>query len=135
MLRISVAIACMASLAAAQGEELTPPRVIESTDPVYPTSEEASGLTPSVTLHVTLGSDGHLVNAEIDHGAGEPWDQAAIEAVQHWRFEPARRGDQPIASRIRVELRFHLPHFDIAPEQQQEPEPPVPAPVPAPVPD
>jgi len=34
-------------------------------------------------------------------------DASAVEAVQQWRFEPARRDVKPVAVRVTVEIRFH----------------------------
>jgi len=34
-------------------------------------------------------------------------DQSAIDAVQEWRFDPARKDDKPVAVKIAVEIRFH----------------------------
>jgi TonB family protein len=34
-------------------------------------------------------------------------DQSAVEAVQQWQFEAARKGGEAVAVRITVEIRFH----------------------------
>jgi TonB family protein len=34
-------------------------------------------------------------------------DQNALDAVREWRFEPARKGDKPVAVRLTIEIRFH----------------------------
>jgi TonB family protein len=34
-------------------------------------------------------------------------DQSAVEAVKQWHFDPAKKGDQPVAVKITVEIRFH----------------------------
>ena len=34
-------------------------------------------------------------------------DQSAVDAVQKWRFEPARKDGQPVAVKVSVEIRFH----------------------------
>jgi TonB family protein len=38
------------------------------------------------------------------------FDQAAIDAVKHWKFAPATKGDKPVAAQIAVEMAFHLSH-------------------------
>jgi len=35
-------------------------------------------------------------------------DEAAQRAVKAWVFKPARRGDQPVAARVQVPVRFAL---------------------------
>lgn len=109
------------SLASAQSqapaEPLVAPRVIEAPDPDYPEEELGSGHTPVVLLHVTLDATGAVQEAHVDHTAGEAFDREALEVVTRWRFEPARRGGRAVASRVRVEVRFAIPEFDLAPEE------------------
>ena len=33
-------------------------------------------------------------------------DRNAVAAVQQWRFEPARKGNDPVAVRMSIEIRF-----------------------------
>jgi periplasmic protein TonB len=35
-------------------------------------------------------------------------DRSALSAVRRWRFEPARRGAQPIETWVQVPVRFEL---------------------------
>ncbi|MGZ8200307.1 MAG: energy transducer TonB family protein, partial [Methylosarcina sp.] len=35
-------------------------------------------------------------------------DESAMEAVKKWRFIPARRGDNPVASSVVVPILFSL---------------------------
>jgi outer membrane biosynthesis protein TonB len=34
-------------------------------------------------------------------------DQACIEAVKQWKFEPAKKQDKPVAVKVAAEIRFH----------------------------
>jgi iron complex outermembrane receptor protein len=107
-------------------EVLTPPSVVETVDPTYPPEEVASNRHPTVVMHVTIDPDGRVHDAHVDESAGEHFDREALAAVRRWRFEPARRGDRPIAARVRVEVRF-APDFDVPqvenPPAHEHPEP------------
>jgi protein TonB len=35
-------------------------------------------------------------------------DEAAREAVQHWRFVPAKRGEQPLSAWVLIPISFGL---------------------------
>lgn len=35
-------------------------------------------------------------------------DDAAVEAVNHWHFVPAKRGGQPVDSWVNVPINFNL---------------------------
>ncbi len=90
---------------------LQPPRVLESPPPLYPVAHLEHGEHPTVVLKITVLADGSSADLSIEHTAGEDFDRAALEAVQRWRFEPAMRGTQPIASRIAVAVHFELPEL------------------------
>jgi protein TonB len=54
-------------------------------------------------------ANGTVGDVQVEHSAGHPdLDQAAAEAITKWRFEPARRGNQPIAVWLRMPVRFVL---------------------------
>lgn len=90
---------------------LVPPRVLSSVPPVYPSAHLSHNEHPTVVLKVTVLADGSVADVIVEHTAGEDFDRAAIEALHAWRFEPARRGDQPIASRIGIAVHFDLPEL------------------------
>ena len=58
----------------------------------------------SIELLVTVSADGAVGDIEVVGSAGPELDEAAMSAVRQWRFEPARRGEQAVASRIRVSV-------------------------------
>jgi iron complex outermembrane recepter protein len=94
---------------------VTPPEVASRVDAIYPAEALAARQEGSVVLFVSIGKDGNVTAATVAESAGEPFDQAALAAVKQWRFLPARRGDEPVASRIRVPFTFALPPPEAAP--------------------
>jgi iron complex outermembrane recepter protein len=92
-------------------DALQPPRVLESPPPIYPSAHLMHGEHPTVVLKLTILADGSAGDLNVEHTAGPDFDGAAIEAVKRWRFEPARRGALPIASRIGVAVHFELPEL------------------------
>jgi TonB family protein len=96
--------------------------VIQRVDAVYPPQALAARQEGVATLLVTVQEDGSVGDVQVAESAGELFDQAAINAVRQWRFTPARRGDTPIVSRIRIPFRFQLPA--VAPAPPPAPIPP-----------
>jgi periplasmic protein TonB len=53
--------------------------------------------------------NGRVGEVQIESSAGHPdLDQAAADAIKKWRFEPARRGNQPLAVWLRMPVKFVL---------------------------
>ncbi|MFT3925833.1 MAG: TonB family protein [Myxococcales bacterium] len=103
---------------------LTPPRVVRSVPPVYPVSHLTHGEHPTVVLKATILADASVADVTVEHSAGEDFDQAAIEAVRQWTFEPASREGVAIASRVGVAVHFELPElgtFDVVSVTAAEP--------------
>ena len=79
--------------------------------PVYPPSARRNGEEGRVLLRVLVSATGQADRVDIQHGSGFPrLDEAAREAVANWRFTPARRGAQAIASTVIVPITFRLGH-------------------------
>ena len=50
-------------------------------------------------LHVFVAADGQASKVDIRESSGfERLDRAARDAVQRWRFVPARQGDKAVAA-------------------------------------
>lgn len=88
---------------------VTPPRVLDSVDAVFPEDAPTEVREATVELFVTVQSDGTVGDVAVASSAGSNFDKAAILAVKQWRFEPARREGTAIDSRIRIPFRFVVP--------------------------
>lgn len=77
--------------------------------PQYPESAQKKGVQGTTVLKVLVLLDGSVGKVLVDKSAGHPdLDQAAAEAAQRWRFEPARRGKEPIAIWVLIPVKFEL---------------------------
>lgn len=77
--------------------------------PKYPESARRQGITGTSLLLFEVLANGTVGAVQVERSAGHPdMDQAALEAVKKWRFEPARRGNQPVAVWLRMPVRFVL---------------------------
>ncbi len=86
---------------------IVPPRVTHQVNPVYREDEEAFRITGSVIVGLVVSSKGEPKDVHVVRGLDKAVDQSAVEAVQQWRFEAAKKDGQPVAVRITVEIRFH----------------------------
>ena len=77
--------------------------------PRYPESARRQGITGTTLLLFEVLANGRVGEVRIEHSAGHSdLDEAAAEAIKKWRFEPARRGNQPVAVWLRMPVRFVL---------------------------
>lgn len=100
---ISTARAAPPPASAERPPKITPPVATSDTNVPYP--EGASG-DAIVLLVLEIDAGGRVTSAVVTDGA-EPFAAKARAAVLGWTFSPARRGEQPIASRIRARVEFH----------------------------
>jgi len=81
----------------------------ENPPPAYPGLARRRGYEGVVLLDVLVSEEGHVGELRVARSSGYSLlDRAAVEAVEAWRFEPGRRGDRPVAMRVRVPVRFRL---------------------------
>lgn len=77
--------------------------------PAYPASARRRGIEGTVRLAVDISASGRVENVRIRLSSGNAdLDRAALEAVQRWRFRPARAAGRKIASRAVIPIVFQL---------------------------
>jgi periplasmic protein TonB len=77
--------------------------------PRYPESARRQGIEGTTLLKIYVSDKGRVEDVLIERSAGhQDLDFAAAEAVKRWRFEPARRANQPVAVWVMLPVRFEL---------------------------
>lgn len=83
------------------------PDYLHRPNPVYPAVSKRLREAGTVLLRVSLDAKGEVRDIDIQTtSAYQRLDQAAMEAVRQWRFVPATRGQQAIASTVLVPIEF-----------------------------
>jgi TonB family protein len=108
---------------------LSPPKLVQAAQPVYPPAQLQSGTSAVVALVLTLDETGQVTDVSVATSAGDDFDQAAITAAKQLKFEPATRDGNPVASKIPFRFQFE-PQPSSAPVNVPAPDSP-PAPEPA----
>ncbi|HHT9136583.1 MAG TPA: energy transducer TonB [Candidatus Wunengus sp. YC60] len=89
------------------------PGYFQNQPPKYPQLAKQMHQEGLVTLMVELDQKGMPVKVEVEQSSGyQLLDQAALEAVRHWRFQPERIGNIPFESKVTIPIRFHLEESD-----------------------
>jgi protein TonB len=77
--------------------------------PEYPRMSRRAKEQGRVMLRVTVSAKGEAENVELEKSSGySRLDEAAIQAVKKWTFEPARRSNQVIRGIAMVPVSFSL---------------------------
>ena len=86
--------------------DITPPVRLFAPVPRYPPSAWVAALQGDVKARATIDKDGRVAAVEILEGLSPELDAATVEALESWRFRPARRGGSPIAVDHILTFRF-----------------------------
>ncbi len=82
---------------------------LKNPPPGYPRISRRNGEQGTVIVRVLISTQGAPEKAEVRTSSGfARLDQAALEAVQRWRFLPGRRNGTPEAMWFNIPVRFIL---------------------------
>jgi protein TonB len=77
--------------------------------PKYPSIASSRGWEGTVYLMVKVSVEGISEEVTVHRSSGyESLDESAIEAVEKWKFIPAKRGETPVTSSVIVPINFIL---------------------------
>jgi TonB family protein len=96
------------SAAALAARGITPPKKISGATPQYSEAARKEQVQGSVLLSALVGEDGTVQDVKLETSLHPDLDQAAMDAVRSWRFEPAMKDGAPIPLNIHIGLSFHL---------------------------
>lgn len=85
------------------------PMAGQTPPPAYPSAALRRGDAGTVMVRVEVGADGVPTDVSVEARSGSrDLDRAALDAVRRWRFNPAQRDGQPVASSVVVPIDFNL---------------------------
>jgi TonB family protein len=87
---------------------VTPPTLTHFEHAAYPKEGLALGIEASVVLVLDIDAAGRVTKAVPAEPQGHGFDEAAVDAALKFQFEPAKRGGNAVASRIRYRYSFTL---------------------------
>lgn len=94
-------------------EKIKPPKFgvsyLNNPVPSYPRFSRRKGEEGRVLLKVLVTAKGGPGQVEVENSSGyKRLDEAAINAVQNWRFIPARKGAEALSAYVLVPVKFSL---------------------------
>ncbi len=89
------------------GGRVQSPRLLTSVQPVYPPMARRQGLEGDVTIEATIDATGKVSGMKVVSGS-VALQQAEMDAMSMWKYEPAKLNGQPVSMQTRVTIRFKL---------------------------
>ena len=89
------------------GDGIDRPRKIKDVKPVYPQSAMRAQIAGNILIEATIGADGKVHDARVVKSIAL-LDQAALDAVRQWEFEPSRRNGVAVAVTMVIIVTFAL---------------------------
>ena len=90
------------------GGNIRAPTRTQFVEPVYPQTARAAGVQGVVILELVIGADGAVSNARVLRSI-PLLDQAALDAVRQWRYEPTLLNGVPTPVIMTATVNFSLP--------------------------
>ncbi|HEV2488402.1 MAG TPA: TonB family protein [Candidatus Acidoferrales bacterium] len=90
-----------------QGGDVQPPKLISSVPPVYPALAKQNNVEGDVKIQAEIGISGNVTSMKVLTGP-VLLRSAAMDALRHWRYAPAKLDGKPISTEYVVIIRFRL---------------------------
>jgi TonB family protein len=87
------------------GSSLRQPRPLVQVDPEVPAAARQAGIQGVVILEVAIDAEGRVTDAKVLRSI-PMLDQAALDAVRQWRYEPTLLNGKPVPVVITVAMPF-----------------------------
>ena len=89
------------------GTDIKPPRKTKDVKPIYPAVALPTRAQGAVLIEAVVGPDGKVRNAKVVHSV-PLLDQAALDAVSQWEYEPSMLNGVAVSVIMTVVVRFAL---------------------------
>jgi protein TonB len=87
---------------------MTKPEVIHRVEPRYSEQARRAGVQGMVIVEAVIDEQGNVTNVRLVRGLPMALDQAAMQAVQQWRFKPALLNGRPVKVFYTLTVNFTI---------------------------
>jgi TonB family protein len=86
--------------------------IVKRVAPEYPAIARENNEYGTVVVGILVGNDGSVKSSAVMQSAGPRLDQAALDVVKKWQFQPYECGGHPVEALSDVSIQFNAPHSD-----------------------
>ena len=90
------------------GGKIKPPVKIKDVQPLYPAIAKNAKVSGVVVIEATIGADGKVADTKVLRSV-PLLDQAALDAVQQWEYQPSTQDGKPVPVVMTVTVNFTKP--------------------------
>ena len=90
------------------GDSVERPKIIKKVNPIYPEEAKKSLVQGVVVLEITTDEEGNVAKVAVMRSDSSLLNQAAIDAVKQWKYEPMMSKGNPVRLSFNVTLTFRL---------------------------
>lgn len=90
------------------GPGVTPPKLLQKSDPAYTKEASNAKIEGTVLLSVVVGTDGVARDVTVKRSLDPGLDDKAVAAVQNWKFQPGTKNGEAVDVMATIEVNFHL---------------------------
>jgi protein TonB len=94
------------SLPQALTGDMERPVLLSKVEPAYPNAARIARMAGRVTVEAVVGLDGRVESAAVISSTSSLFDDAALDAVRHWRYRPALMNGRPVRVYFKVAVEF-----------------------------
>jgi D-alanyl-D-alanine dipeptidase len=88
------------------GTDVTPPKTVRRVDPEFTDDARKAHVEGTVILSLIVGEDGRPRDIQVERKLGHGLDEAAIQAIGKWVFEPGIRNGAAVPVAVSAEITF-----------------------------
>jgi protein TonB len=90
------------------GGNIKAPAKVRDVRPVYPAEAQSARIQGIVIIEATIGADGRVRQTRVLRPVSPLLDDAAVEAVRQWEYEPTLLNGSPVPVIMTVTVNFRL---------------------------
>jgi len=90
------------------GGDVTPPVAVSRVQPVYTEVARKAHIEGTVIIETIIDRNGNVTDARVLRGLPLGLDQAALDAMKRWKFQPGRFNGQPVPVIFTLTVTFKL---------------------------
>ncbi len=87
---------------------LQPPTPVREVRPVYPKKCREKNIEGAVILQMGIDAEGNVISIVLLKGAHKNLNQAAVEALRQWKYQPVKKDGEPVPVTFTVTVDFKL---------------------------